>query len=51
MIRAALILAFVGGVAVSSAQSPAVVRTEPPLAFEVASVKRSGPLMGAPLRK
>jgi len=38
MIRTALALAYVGGVAVLSAQSPAVVQTEP-LAFEVASIK------------
>src|SRR5687768_8715829 len=39
MIRATLTLAFVGSVAVLSAQSPAVVHPEPPLAFEVASVR------------
>jgi len=53
MMRTALALAFVGGVAVLSAQSPPVVQAEPPLAFEVASIKpadqkvlyaQSGPL-------
>ena len=39
MVRVALTLAFVSGVMVLSAQSPAVVQTEPPLAFEVASIK------------
>jgi len=49
MMRTALALAFVGGVAVLSAQSPPVVQAEPPLAFEAASIKPSTTAMPAAL--